>query len=55
MAENRFEFYICNKYTFNPNKEEIVLCNNSAYCDSATKERRHCTKVVLLVEKTEEK
>jgi|GEM_PF-1928938 hypothetical protein len=55
MAEQRFEFYICNKYFFDPEKEEILLCNNSSYCDPDTKERRRCKKVVLILENVEQK
>ena len=52
MAEDKpreIELYICNKYPIKPGAEEITFCNAPQYCDEETKQRRHCTKVKVII------
>jgi len=44
------ELYTCNKYPLKLTNEEIVLCNAPNFCDSETKQRRHCTKVKVIIQ-----
>lgn len=52
MSGKEIELYICNKYTIDLEKAEVILCNNAAFCDAETKFRRKCKRILLTVEDT---
>ena len=46
------ELYFCNKYPLVTDSEEVTFCNMPQYCDEETKQRRHCTKVKVILPNT---
>lgn len=54
MSGKELELYICNKYFLDLEKQEVVLCNNTSFCDDETKFRRKCKRAILTVEEKEE-
>ena len=52
MAEDKpreIELYFCNKFPLKLDQETVTFCSAPQYCDTETRQRRHCIAVKVVV------